>query len=95
MWNVLIFGDQFALPGTGTTEFWYPTADESIPFLRVQGRLFDQGTWEGTGVVIRNTLMLVDATGAVWKISDGLEKVSNPAIEERIRAAQMKQIQHL
>lgn len=95
VWNVLIFGDQFALPGTGTTEFWYPTTNEAIPFLRVQGRLFDQGTWEGTGVVIRNTLMLVDATGAVWKISDGLEKVSNPAIEERIRVAQLKQLQNL
>jgi hypothetical protein len=96
VWNVLVVGDQFWLPGSGTNEVWYPTGDEAIPFLRVQGRLFDQGTWEGTAIVIRDTTIMTDPNGAVWR-NDGAgpRRISTPAIEERIRAAIQKQKQHL
>lgn len=95
VWNVLVVGDNFRLPGSNTTEDWYPTGDEAVPFLRMQGRVFDQGTWEGTAVVIRDTTMTVDANGGVWRIDGAPQRVSTPAIEELIRAAIRKQKQHL
>lgn len=95
VWSVAPVGDQFLLPGSGSTETWAPTGDELIPFARVQGRVFDKGAWEGTVVVIRDTVMMVDPTGAVWRCDASPQRVSTPAIEERIRAAQQKQKQHL
>jgi hypothetical protein len=54
---------------------------------RFQGILFDRGAWEGTAVKVRDSMMVVDEEGGVFVISNGQRRVSNPAIEERIRRA--------
>src|SRR5690606_16247194 len=54
------FGDQFWLPGERSTEVWYPTGDPSRPMSRLQGVVFDRGTWEATAVAINETLIVVD-----------------------------------
>lgn len=85
--GVVVFADQFWLPGTDTNEVWYFTGDPDAPVLRLQGITFDRGTWEGTAVQIKESMMIIDSDGGVFQIAGGLKRVSNPAIEERIRKA--------
>ena len=91
LWNVTIVGDQFWLPGTNTNEVWYPTGNPDAPFLRVQGRLFDRGIWEGTAVQVKDTLVLVDTDGIVYAVGAGPQRISTSGIEERIRRAMVAQ----
>ena len=85
--RVIVFGDQFWLPGSNTTEAWYFTGDLDAPVLRVQGVVFDRGAWEGTGLQIKESMVIVDNEGAVFQISGGVKRISRPDIEERIRKA--------
>jgi hypothetical protein len=93
--SVRVVGDQFWLLGTNSTEVWYPTGQADAPFLRVQGRLFDSGVWEGTDAQIRDSVMVVDSDGIVYQIvGGGPQRVSNNSIEERIRLAMNKQVKN-
>lgn len=86
--SVRTVGDQFALFGTSSTEIWYPTGDALQPFARSQGALFERGVWEGSDVQLKDTLLLMDTDGAVYRIDGGgPKKVSDPSIEERTRRA--------
>jgi hypothetical protein len=83
--DVIVFGDQFWLPGTSTTEVWYFTGDPDAPVLRMQGVVFDRGTWEGTAIQVKDSMIIVDNLGSVYQISGSAKKISRPDIEERIR----------
>lgn len=85
--GVVVFGDQFWLPGTSTTEVWYFSGNEASPVLRMQGVVFDRGAWEGTAVQVKDSMIIVDNSGAVFQISGGAKRISRPDIEERIREA--------
>lgn len=85
--GVVVFGDQFWLPGQSTTEAWYFTGNLEAPVLRVQGIVFDRGAWEGTAVQVKDSMIIVDNEGAVFQVSGGLKRISRPDIEERIREA--------
>lgn len=85
--EVVVFGDQFWLPGDTTTEAWYFSGNFDAPVLRVQGVVFDRGAWEGTAVQVRDSMIIVDSGGAVFQITGGAKRISRPDIEERIRAA--------
>lgn len=85
--GVVVFGDQFWLPGTSTTEVWYFSGNEDSPVLRMQGVVFDRGAWEGTAVQVKDSMIIVDNEGAVFQISGGVKRISRPDIEERIRKA--------
>lgn len=85
--GVVVFGDQFWLPGNSTTEVWYFSGNEESPVLRMQGVVFDRGAWEGTAVQVKDSMVIVDTEGAVFQISGGLKRISRPDIEERIREA--------
>lgn len=88
LFSVITLGDQFFLFGATTTEIWYPTGDGDAPFQRIQGKLFDQGIWEGCAVKLDDELILCDANGVVWVIGvGGISRVSNNSIEQRIREA--------
>ena len=87
VFQVIIFGDQFWLPGSNTTEVWYLTGNFESPVLRLQGVTFDRGTWEGTAVQVKESMIIVDSDGGVFQISGGLKRISNPSIEQRIREA--------
>lgn len=96
LWSVNVVGDQFWLPGSNSTEIWYPTGDELIPFLRVQSRVAMQGQWEGTALVVQNTVVFVGRDGKVYAAAGGAgepTRVSNHGIEERIRQAMNAEIQ--
>jgi hypothetical protein len=85
--GVIVFGDQFWLPGSSTTEVWYFTGNDDSPVLRVQGIVFDRGAWEGTAVQVKDSMIIADNEGAVWQIQGGAKRISRPDIEERIREA--------
>lgn len=85
--EVVVFGDQFWLPGTTTTEVWYPTGDPNAPMLRLQGVTFDRGAWGGTAVQVKDSMIIVDSNGGVFRIAGGIEPIGRPDIAERIRNA--------
>lgn len=84
---VVVFGDQFWLPGSNTTEVWYFTGNIDSPVLRLQGVTFDRGTWAGAAIQVKESMIIVDSDGGVFQIAGGLKRISNPSIEERIRKA--------
>ena len=83
--NVVVFGDQFWLPGSNTTEVWYFTGNDDSPVLRMQGVVFDRGAWGGTAIQVKDSMILVDNEGEVFQVSGGIEKISRPDIAQRIR----------
>lgn len=85
--GVVIFGDQFWLPGDKTTETWYFSGNEDAPVLRVQGVVFDRGAWAGTAIQVKDSMIIVDNEGAVFQIAGAPKRISRPDIEERIRKA--------
>ena len=87
IYQVVVFGDQFWLPGSTTTEVWYFTGNLDAPVLRMQGVVFDQGTWEGTAVQIKDSMITVNNEGEVFQVSGGIKKISRPDIAQQIREA--------
>jgi hypothetical protein len=85
--GVFVFGDQFWLPGSTTTEVWYFTGNIDQPVLRVQGIVFDRGAWPGTAVQVKDSIIIVDNEGGVFQIKGGAKRISRPDVEERIREA--------
>ena len=85
--GVVVFGDQFWLPGQNTTEVWYFTGNADAPVLRLQGVTFDRGAWEGTALQVKDSMIIVDSDGGVFQVSGGIDRISRPDIEERIRKA--------
>lgn len=84
--SVLVVGDQFWLLGPSTTEVWYPTG-LLPPFQRATGRVFDKGTWEGTAIQIKDSVMAVGNDGVVYRIDDQPRVVSTPGVTQRIKDA--------
>tara|TARA_Y100001938_G_C8081994_1_gene429725 strand:- start:304 stop:1587 length:1284 start_codon:yes stop_codon:yes gene_type:complete len=85
--QVVVFGDLFWLLGENTTEPWQTTGDVNSPMQRYRGILFDRGSWEGTAVQVKDSLIVVDEDGGVFQIQGGQKRISRPDIEERIRRA--------
>lgn len=84
--QVLVYGTMFWLLGQVTTEPWVMTGNPDSPMARYQSVLFDRGSWAGTAVQVKDSLMLVDEEGGVFQIAGGSQqRVSRPDIEERIR----------
>lgn len=90
--GVEVVGDTFYLPGPGSTEVWYVSQDPNNRMQRLQGVVFDRGTWEGTATAIHGALMVCGADGAVFKITGGApQRVSTPGIAQEIREAIQEQ----
>jgi hypothetical protein len=88
VYGVEVFGDQFWLPGESTTEVWYVSSDPNNRMQRLQGVVFDRGSWQNTAQAVHETLVVVDGDGGVFLIQGGSPKrVSTPDIEEQIRNA--------
>lgn len=85
--QVKVYGDLFWLAGQKTVEPWQTTGNLDAPVLRYQGILYDRGSWEGTVVQVKDSLILVDEDGGVFQVAGGVKRISVPSIEERIRKA--------
>lgn len=90
-----VFGDLFWLFGVTTTEPWLVNGNLDAPMQRYSSILFDRGSWEGTAVQVKNSLVVVDEQGGVFKIQGGEQRMSRPDIEERIRRAMQIQTSFL
>ncbi len=89
--QVKVYGDMFWLLGTVTTEPWVTTGSATAPMQRFTGILFDRGSWEGTAIQVKDSLIVVDEDGGVFQIASGQNRISRPDIEERIRRAMQLQ----
>jgi hypothetical protein len=89
--QVVVFSDQFWLPGQDTTEVYYMSGDPDAPVTRFQGVVFDRGVHPGCAIQVFNSIVLIDSFGAVYQIRGGETKISTPEIEERLRKAIMAQ----
>lgn len=88
VYGVQVFGDQFWLPGESTTEVWYVTGNPDAPMERLQGIVYDRGSWQNTACAVHETMVIVDADGGVFSVQGGApQRLSNPSIEEEIREA--------
>ncbi|MBU6231610.1 packaged DNA stabilization protein gp10 [Patescibacteria group bacterium] len=92
LYQVGVFGDMFWLFGQKTVEPWITTGNSATPMQRYQGILYDRGCWPNTAIQVKDSIILVDEDGAVFSIGRGQQtRLSNPAIEERIRLAIQQQ----
>jgi hypothetical protein len=90
--QVVVFGDMFWLLGEKTTEPWITTGNPDFPMSRFTGILFDRGSWDGTAIQVKDSLIVVDEEGEVFQIAgSGQKKISVPAVTERIRRAMQLQ----
>lgn len=85
--QVGVFGNMFWICGQTTTEPWVVTGDVSAPMVPYSSVIFDRGSWEGTMVQVKDSLVVVDEHGGVFRIAGGDERISRPDIEARIRRA--------
>lgn len=85
--QVVVYGDMFWLLGENTTEPWITSGNPDQPVERYKGILFDRGSWAGTAIQVKDSLIVVDENGAVFQISGGSKRLSTPDVEERIRQA--------
>lgn len=92
LYHAMTLGDHCWMFGVSTTEPWYATGDGAAPFQRVQGRVFDHGTWEGTPVKLGDSIIVADRDGNIWRIGDTAQRLSNHGIEQRIREAMAEEI---
>lgn len=89
--QVRVYGNMFWLLGENTTEPWQTVGDPDAPMQRFQSILFDRGSWEGTAVQVKDSLIVVDEQGGVFQIAGGQKRISRPDIEERIRKAMLEE----
>lgn len=87
IFQCVVFGDQFWLPGQSTTEVFFMTGDVDVPVQRLQGVVFDRGTLPGTAIQVGDRMVVIDQHGAVVAIQGGQKIISPPDIAERIRKA--------
>lgn len=87
VFGAISFVDQIWFPGASTTEVWNFTGNIDAPIIRLRGVAFNRGTWEGTALQVKESMIIVDSDGGVFQIAGGLKRISNPAIEQRIREA--------
>ena len=85
--QIVALSDRFWLLGQSSSEPWITTGNLDAPMIRMQGILYEQGAWPGTGVKVNNGIILVDQYGDVYQVAGGLKMISRPDISERIREA--------
>lgn len=84
---VRVYGDQAYFLGEESIEVWFVSGVEPVPFDRVQGRVIERGSVNGTELIVNDSVMFVGDDGVVYSLTGGLNRVSHHGIEERIRTA--------
>lgn len=74
--------------GESTTEAWFPSGNVDLPFTRIDQRLFSKGVlFTGCVAEVNDSLVMVGHDGTVYQIADVPNPISNPGIDEQIRAS--------
>lgn len=87
VYQVVVFSDQFWLPGQNTTEVYYMSGNIDAPVTRFQGVVFDRGVHPGCALQVFDSMVLIDQNGNVFQFKGGAKKISTPDIDERLRRA--------
>lgn len=84
----LAIEDTIVLGGTATIEFWTKTGDAEIPYVPIQGRIFQKGV-RATGcmAVFDNSFAWVGPNNIVYRAGNIPERISEPGHEELIAAS--------
>jgi hypothetical protein len=78
--------DELFFFGVSSIEIWQTTGNLDLPFQRASGRLFDRGCLGADTIQnLDNTLFFVGDDAKVYRIASVPERISTPAIEERLR----------
>jgi hypothetical protein len=85
--QIVSLSDRFWLLGQSSSEPWITTGNIDAPMIRMQGILYEQGAWPGTGVKVNNGIILVDQFGDVYQVAGDLKIISRPDNSEMIREA--------
>ena len=86
--DIAVMGDNIALLGTNTIEFWMIGGSVSLPFTRITQRMFRRGVRQtGAATEHDNTLWFVGDDHTLYRISDVPTRMSDHGIEERISAS--------
>ena len=94
--SVRVVGDYALMFGTQSTEVWYanPTpADTAENFLRQDGQAFSRGIFEGSDVVVDDSLIVVGDDNKVYQVDGAPVRVSTHYIEEMIRLARKAELE--
>lgn len=83
--DMVTAGDFTFVLGTGSTEVWYATGNNTNPIGPQVGRTAARGVLAGTAVNIRDSVFFVGDDGVVYQMSNVPVRISDHAIEERIR----------
>lgn len=83
--EVRVIGDEIWFFGVQSTEVWYVSGAQNLPFSRIKGRAFSRGIVPGSVAAIGSKVFVVGNDGVVYKVGGGLQRVSTHAIEEKIR----------
>jgi hypothetical protein len=83
---IVTSGDEIAMFGQESTEWWTTTADPDAPFQRTVGRRYDKGALaQGAIQNIDNALFFLGNDRIVYRTANVPARVSTHAIEEWIR----------
>jgi hypothetical protein len=86
--DIKIVNEEVWLIGQDTIEPWRPNASVDPPFFRLEGRIVPKGVMAtGCARALDNTLYWPGDAGIVYRASSVPIRVSNNAIEERLRVA--------
>jgi hypothetical protein len=84
--GAIVSGDNFALVGQKTTEWWYPQDDINAPFIRSRGRRYDKGSPALRSIVqADNAVHFLGDDGIVYRSGAVPIRVSDADMENRIR----------
>jgi hypothetical protein len=82
-------GQQLAVFGLTTVEWWFPTGDADAPFQATQSSTFDRGCSALPSVVkFDNSIAWLGEDRIIYRASDSPLRISNHGVEQRLRQCQ-------
>lgn len=86
--SLMTVGDQVWAFGTQSTDVFYLTGENDVPFAPIEGRAFSRGILEGTAALLSDSeVAVVGNDNIVYVVAGGPRRVSNSGVEELIRRA--------
>lgn len=86
--QIAVVGDNLAMCGGDSIEFWMVTGELALPVSRISQRLIPKGIYgTGAAIVHDNSLAFVSNEHRVHRIGEVAERISDHHIEERIAAS--------
>lgn len=83
--DVMTINDQLVLLTQNSVEFWQPSGDMNLPFIRIDGLTYSKGALNtGAATYADNTLIWVGSDGIVYRRGAVPTRMSDHGIEDQI-----------